>query len=104
MSQGSYRPTLTDVAEHRQRSMAEPNPGFQTEPGDVLEELKQADRPLSRSDLELLAHHGNEAVMRRINKLLAEDKIESRTDGPDGRVVYYQPKGMDFAWGDDGEF
>lgn len=75
--------------------------GFQVDADDVLEVLEQADRPLSRSDIQQLAHRSEDETHRRLNRLVSEGAVKKRRDGPDGRIVYYQPVGMDFEWGAD---
>lgn len=77
--------------------------GFQVDANDVYEKLVQSDRPLSRSDVQQLAHRSEAEAQRRLNRLVSEGKVEKRHDGPDGRIVYYQPAGMDYEWPNGGD-
>lgn len=101
MSQRDTPISTMDELEHVKNKSPNSKPGFHTEPGDVWQALKDADRPLSTADLQQITHHQQGGVRSRIGHLLDDGKIEKRTDGPDGRIVYYQPKEMEFEWDND---
>lgn len=90
-----------ELVELAENSNWYPDPrGRRVDTKDVMQVLNDAKKPLSRRAIQQLAHRSERETRTRLQRLINQGKVIKRCDGPDGRVVYYQPAGQHLEWGD----